>query len=101
MAIEFRCPGCNRLLRVGDNAGGRQAKCPECGTILIVPLPAATPAAAPMPAPESRAAPDRLSPGGTPPPRPGVPAGQPAAGPGEIRPTQIDLGDVYSRTGPF
>jgi hypothetical protein len=39
MAIEFRCPGCNRLLRVGEGVAGKRAKCPECGTVLIVPSP--------------------------------------------------------------
>lgn len=40
MAIEFRCTQCDKLLRIGDDAAGRQAKCPECGAIL--PVPAAT-----------------------------------------------------------
>lgn len=37
MAIEARCPGCNRLLRVADGHAGRQARCPLCQTIYTVP----------------------------------------------------------------
>ncbi len=37
MAIEFRCTQCSKLLRIGDEAAGGQAKCPECGAILPVP----------------------------------------------------------------
>jgi DNA-directed RNA polymerase subunit RPC12/RpoP len=37
MAIEFNCTGCGRRLSVGDDAEGRQAKCPQCGTVMTVP----------------------------------------------------------------
>ena len=37
MAIDFRCTGCGRQLRVGDDAVGRQAKCPHCGSVMAVP----------------------------------------------------------------
>jgi uncharacterized RDD family membrane protein YckC/phage FluMu protein Com len=37
MPIEFRCTNCNKLLRTGDGTAGKQAKCPECGTLLVVP----------------------------------------------------------------
>ncbi|MBN2295770.1 MAG: hypothetical protein JXM70_25285 [Pirellulales bacterium] len=37
MAIEFRCTGCEVLLRVGDHTGGLPAKCPECGTLQTIP----------------------------------------------------------------
>jgi len=37
MPIEFHCTQCNRLLRTPDNSVGKQAKCPECGTVLTVP----------------------------------------------------------------
>jgi hypothetical protein len=37
MPIEFNCANCGRRLRVGDDAGGRQAKCPFCGTVSTVP----------------------------------------------------------------
>ena len=40
MPIEFRCSRCGKLLRTGDGTAGRQAQCPECGTIGTVPGPA-------------------------------------------------------------
>jgi hypothetical protein len=42
MPIEFRCNQCAKLLRVGDDAAGKQARCPMCGTVLDVPTPAAS-----------------------------------------------------------
>ena len=65
MAIEFRCTQCSKLLRIGDHAGGGQAKCPECGAILPVP---AKPADSP-----GGEAPSPLGAGGQ-------PAGEAAAG---------------------
>lgn len=37
MPIDTKCPGCGRLLRVGDEHAGRQARCPACCTIYVVP----------------------------------------------------------------
>ncbi len=37
MPIDTKCPGCGRLLRVGDEHLGRQARCPACSTIYVVP----------------------------------------------------------------
>src|SRR5687768_11738842 len=37
MAIEFRCTKCGKLLRTKDDTAGKQAKCPECGTVLQIP----------------------------------------------------------------
>lgn len=37
MPIEFRCSRCGKLLRTGDDTAGRQAQCPGCGTISVVP----------------------------------------------------------------
>ena len=39
MAIEFDCPYCTAMIRVGDDAAGKQGVCPKCGTSLIVPRP--------------------------------------------------------------
>ncbi len=39
MSIEFRCTQCNKLLRTGDDTAGRQAQCPGCGAIGVVPGP--------------------------------------------------------------
>lgn len=37
MAIEFRCPNCDKKLKTGDDKAGRTAKCPQCGTSVTVP----------------------------------------------------------------
>lgn len=37
MPIEFHCTGCNKLLRVPDDAAGRKAQCPGCEAILEIP----------------------------------------------------------------
>jgi uncharacterized membrane protein YhaH (DUF805 family) len=42
MAIEFRCPSCRGLLRVPDEAAGREAQCPQCGRTSAVPAAAAS-----------------------------------------------------------
>ena len=39
MPIEFECAECHKSLRVPDEAGGKQARCPDCGTIQQVPWP--------------------------------------------------------------
>lgn len=41
MPIEFNCTGCSKVLRTPDNSAGKQAKCPQCGTIVTIPTPAA------------------------------------------------------------
>lgn len=50
MPIEFRCPQCMKLLRVGDDAMGKQAKCPACGATAQVPNSLVEPA---LPSPPS------------------------------------------------
>jgi hypothetical protein len=45
MSIEFRCNQCGKLLRTGDETVGRQAQCPACGAISVVP---ATNSSAPL-----------------------------------------------------
>jgi phage FluMu protein Com len=49
MPIEFRCTQCNRLLRTGDDAAGKEAKCPGCGQVLTVPVAAGAAAAGGIP----------------------------------------------------
>lgn len=39
MSIEFRCSQCGKLLRTSDETVGRQAQCPECGSLSRVPSP--------------------------------------------------------------
>jgi MoxR-like ATPase len=47
-SLEFPCSGCGRALKVPPSAAGKQAKCPQCGSIQAVPLAAPTPVAAGM-----------------------------------------------------
>ncbi len=42
MTIQVECP-CGQLLRVGEQARGKKARCPACGSIIIIPK---TPSAA-------------------------------------------------------
>jgi phage FluMu protein Com len=42
MSIEFRCRSCNRLLRTEDGTSGQTARCPDCGSLTVIPAPAAT-----------------------------------------------------------
>jgi hypothetical protein len=37
MAIEFPCPHCTQLLRVGDDTAGKTAKCPTCSGLAKIP----------------------------------------------------------------
>lgn len=83
MAIEFRCAQCGKLLRTGDDTAGKQAKCPECGNVMTIPLPTQAPSASNPEPSESLAA--SLSPAARTTP--------PATG-GAL----LDLSEVYSRT---
>jgi len=50
--IEFRCPQCQKLLRIGSAAAGGQARCPNCSAVVNVPNVQYTPQpgpSAPMP----------------------------------------------------
>ena len=37
MPIEFRCSQCNQLLRVPEDAAGKNARCPKCQALMTVP----------------------------------------------------------------
>jgi DNA-directed RNA polymerase subunit RPC12/RpoP len=37
MAIEFPCSRCGRQLRTSEENVGREAKCPECGSLTVIP----------------------------------------------------------------
>jgi hypothetical protein len=53
--VEFRCPSCKNLLQVPADKAGKQAKCPHCATLVIIPGPVGVSTAvatAPLPAPE-------------------------------------------------
>ena len=43
--LEFPCSGCSRTLKVSATLAGKQAKCPQCGTVQTIPnAPAFSPA---------------------------------------------------------
>jgi hypothetical protein len=100
MPIEFRCPGCNKLLRTADSSAGQDSKCPHCGTPITVPLasdgaplgqtlPAAAPTAQPVP---PAATPSSYQPGRA------ASAAEHAAASGEYHPQQLVLGEVLNRS---
>ncbi|MEE2825712.1 MAG: DUF4190 domain-containing protein [Planctomycetota bacterium] len=45
MSIEFQCNQCQSILRVAAEHAGKQAKCPQCEFINIIPMSSTTPAA--------------------------------------------------------
>jgi phage FluMu protein Com len=106
MPIEFRCTQCNKLLRTGDDTAGKQAKCPECGAVMTVPLPDQGPVppsrtmgsfeAAPSPFAAPSAPSDTMNPYQS--PTSLAPDPSSFASPGEIRPTRIYFGETFSRT---
>ncbi len=108
MPIEFRCVRCNKLLRTGDDTAGKQAKCPECGTVMPIPMPGAGPSppyepmgrleavGSPFGSAAAAVPPDSMNPYQSP---AGLEAGPLAFAPaGQIRPTRIVFGEVFSRT---
>ncbi len=106
MAIDFRCVQCQKLLRTSDDTAGKQAKCPECGTVMTIPAASAAGGALP-PAPlggdspigAAGPLPSRPTNSGDPfqPGSPFTPAGA-ASAQYPIRRGTLDLGDVFSRT---
>lgn len=50
MPIEFRCTGCQKLLRTPDESAGKKARCTNCGAIVDVPLPGSSSGADASPA---------------------------------------------------
>lgn len=104
MPIEFRCSQCGKLLRTGDDTAGRQAQCPNCGTISVVPDPT-VPALAPL---DAGGNPFGAAPQSFRPEESGNPYQSPASvGPSDrgyqgsqfpIAPAILDFGDIFSRT---
>jgi biopolymer transport protein ExbD len=39
MTVQFSCPKCGRELRSHERAIGRKARCPDCGTSVVIPAP--------------------------------------------------------------
>lgn len=107
MPIEFRCTQCNKLLRTGDDTAGKQAKCPECGAVMTIPMPdlgAAAPsqpmgsfeaAQSPFAAPSSPMPQDSENPYQSP---MGAGLEQQFVPSGQIRPTRVDFFEVFNRT---
>lgn len=57
MPIEFPCSQCGKLLRTGDDTAGREARCPACQAITVVPQPGGGGAPPAEGAPPSQGAP--------------------------------------------
>ncbi len=92
MPIEFPCPICHQQVRTPDAAAGKKGKCPNCGTLVLIPAPVVVfppPGAASKPtiqSPSKPRPPDpaRMPPGhDPPPPKPATPP-PPAAPAGSI-----------------
>jgi len=119
MPIEFNCQQCNKRLKVSDESAGSRAKCPQCQSIMNIPV-ASRPASAAPGAPVAPKAP-AATPGGPPAakanpfaqaaPNSGnqnsanpysSPSAMPAkksptgSGGGRIVPTAVEVGDVIN-----
>ena len=64
MSIKFLCSHCLKVLSVKDQLAGKRGKCPHCGTVVLVPVPAkpASAPAAPRPASAPAASPPAAPP---------------------------------------
>jgi DNA-directed RNA polymerase subunit RPC12/RpoP len=96
MAIEFRCASCQQLLKVPDDSAGKNARCPKCSSLVVVPGASSAGSTAGMSAPLPSASQPIASPPAFPAPPPPPPpkppgntpswqfgdAGQPAGGTG-------------------
>jgi len=91
MPIEFRCHQCQKLLRTKDDTAGKQAKCPQCGTVLTVP-PLGTEAP-----PEGLHAAPPVVETGNPYQSPVTRTAVSSEAPSGINPTKIDFSDMLGR----
>src|SRR5215469_4741213 len=98
MAIEFPCSHCGKMLRVGDDAAGKHARCPSCGTVQSIPS-ATPPGQSPYGAvPPPQAAPELRS-DVNPYQAPVTGHWQPGGGvAGPVQAGPIDASDVLNRT---
>jgi phage FluMu protein Com len=67
MSIEFACTHCGRLLRVPDAHARQQARCPNCQSVVDVPVATAAAATPPDTMPPDTMPPDTTPPDATPP----------------------------------
>jgi phage FluMu protein Com len=75
--IEFHCSGCQKIVRVAETAAGQMGQCPNCKSVIKIPL-------------QSTTSPSGLTPlGGTP-----TPASLPAASPATAGLTPLDSGGL-------
>lgn len=111
MSIEFTCPKCSQMLRVPDTAAGKQAKCPQCQSLVNIPADMAQPQQPEQPAPQDPSFPNApTSPFGEQKPPADIPSDNPyatsampeggygsptAVSSGPIRNVQVDAGDVF------
>lgn len=111
MPIDFICSGCAKQLRVSDESAGKDARCPECGSINRVP-PASSalfpPAGSPAPQPANPNWQFGEATGNTPASNPFAGASvnpyappqaasyQPEFVPGEIRPTVVGVEPIMN-----
>jgi hypothetical protein len=49
--ITFNCSSCQQVLKVSADNAGKQAKCPRCGTAMVIPRASTAPAPRPEPSP--------------------------------------------------
>src|ERR1017187_9501304 len=47
--LAFPCPSCQKKLQVSDEHAGKKVKCPGCGKVSTVPVPAPPPPEVPPP----------------------------------------------------
>jgi phage FluMu protein Com len=43
LPIEFHCSECGKMLRTPDNSAGKKGRCPDCGTIMTIPVQSTNP----------------------------------------------------------
>lgn len=103
MTIEFRCTTCGKLLRTQAGTEGKQAKCPECGTVLSIPSsgPGAESPFAPPPREPDFGAPPPHEPGADEAVNPYQSPGAYARAESVVRgfnPTRIDFAETFSKT---
>lgn len=94
MTIEFRCRSCDKLLRTPEGSQGKQAKCPQCGSLMEIPAESTY---APPPRDSQFAATAAYAPGGNPYQTPGAESLSPAVPP-SFQPTRIVFSDVLEQT---
>ena len=63
MPIPVQCQNCGKSMKVKDDMAGKRGKCPQCGSVIEVPMAGPPPQAAPQQMPP-QAAPPQMPPQG-------------------------------------